>query len=206
MLKQYNFFIFDLDGVIFDSKKNMSYSWNKTKKRFNLKVSFEKYFQNVGKPFDEILKALKITPSPKIANYYKESSLRSVSKIKLYPNIKKTLKYLKTKNIKFSIVTSKDRVRTKFLLNKFNIKPHSIHCPRKNILGKPNPDMLFSAMKKSNIKKIKCCYVGDTYVDYLAAKNANIDFIFAKYGYESRKIPKKKIFIIKNFKEISSCI
>jgi phosphoglycolate phosphatase len=201
MRKKYNFFIFDLDGVIFDSKKNMSFSWNETKKKFHLKPSFEKYFKNIGKPFDEIMKSLKITPSSKIANCYKENSLKSVSKIKLYPNVIKTLEYLKKKNIKFSIVTSKDRVRTKFLLNKFRIKPHSIHCPRKNILGKPNPEMLLSAMKKSNIKKINCCYVGDTYIDYLAAKNANIDFIFAKYGYENRKMPKINI-IIKNFKFI----
>ena len=86
-------------------------------------------------------------------------------------------------------------------MNKFKIKPYSIHCPRKNILGKPHPNMLFSAIKRSNIKKIYFFYVGDTYVDYLAAKNAKIDFIFAKYGYESRKMPKKNINI-DNFKFI----
>ena len=60
----------------------------------------KKYFENIGKPFDEIMKSLKIIPSPKIANCYKENSLKSVSKIKLYPNVIKTLKYLK--KIKFS--------------------------------------------------------------------------------------------------------
>ena len=68
------------------------------KKKFHLKPSFKKYFENIGKPFDEIMKSLKITPSPKIANYYKVNSLKSVSKIKLYPNVIKTLKYLKKKN------------------------------------------------------------------------------------------------------------
>ena len=147
------------------------------------------------------MKSLKIIPSPKIVNCYKENSLKYISNIKLYPNVIKTLKYLKKKNIKFSIVTSKDRFRSKFLLNKFKIKPQSIHCPRKNILGKPHPDMIQSAIKKSKIKNLNCCYVGDTYIDYKAAKNADIDFIFAKYGYEKFKVPKKNI-IINNFKEI----
>ena len=36
MKKKYNFFIFDLDGVIFDSKKNMFLSWEATKHKFRL--------------------------------------------------------------------------------------------------------------------------------------------------------------------------
>jgi phosphoglycolate phosphatase len=203
MKKKYNFFIFDLDGVIFDSKKNMSLAWEATKYKFRLKASFKTYFQNIGKPFDEILKSLKIQPSKNIANCYKENSLKHISKIKLYPNVIKILNLLNKKKIKFSIVTSKDRVRTLFLLNKFKIKPYSVHCPRKNILGKPNPDMLISAIKKSKIKNIQTCYVGDTHIDRKAAKNANIDFIFANYGYEFQKMP-KSITSINNFKDLKS--
>ena len=36
--KKYSFLIFDLDGVIFDSKKNMVYAWKKTCKKYNLKI------------------------------------------------------------------------------------------------------------------------------------------------------------------------
>ena len=102
-----------MDGVIFDSKKNMSFSWNQTKKKFHLKPSFKKYFENIGKPFDEIMKSLKITPSPKIANYYKEDSLKSVSKIKLYPNVIKTLKYLK-KKLNFLLLHLKIKLELNF--------------------------------------------------------------------------------------------
>ena len=43
--------------------------------------------------------------------------------------------------------------------------------------------------------------MGDTYVDYMAAKKANIGFIFAKYGYGiDKKIYKNKIF---KFKDIN---
>ena len=35
---KFKFFIFDLDGVLFDSKKNMKKSWNSVKKNIKLIV------------------------------------------------------------------------------------------------------------------------------------------------------------------------
>ena len=43
-IKQNVFLIFDLDGVIIDSRKNMELSWKKTSKTFKLKVTFKKLF------------------------------------------------------------------------------------------------------------------------------------------------------------------
>ena len=48
--------IFDFDGVILNSKKNMSEAWRYTSKSNNLNNSFENYFQYVGLPFFKILK------------------------------------------------------------------------------------------------------------------------------------------------------
>ena len=52
--------IFDLDGVIPDSKENMRVSWNAVNKSLNLKISFKKYFDKIGMPFEDILKKLRI--------------------------------------------------------------------------------------------------------------------------------------------------
>jgi phosphoglycolate phosphatase len=114
------------------------------------------------------------------------------------------LKYLKKNKIKFSIVTSKDFRRTKYLLNKFEIKPFSIHCPNKKLRGKPYPDHLLYSLKKNKVKPKDACFVGDTNIDFMAAKNAKIKFIFAKYGYGiDNKLYKNKI---SNFKEIKKFI
>ena len=82
-------------------------------KKISSETFFKKYFENIGKPFDEIMKSLKITPSPKIANYYKVNSLKSVSKIKLYPNVIKTLKYLK-KKLNFLLLHLKIKLELNF--------------------------------------------------------------------------------------------
>ena len=53
-------FIFDLDGVLFNSIDNMKYSWNKVNEENKLNVSFSKYKKYIGFPFDTILNKLEI--------------------------------------------------------------------------------------------------------------------------------------------------
>ena len=187
--------IFDLDGVIFDSKKNMKLAWNKTSKKFNLNVKFEKYFEKIGMPF------LNIKPDKKIYRFFQKVSFKEIDKINLYDGVTEQLKFLKEKRIKFSIVTSKDLKRSSFLLRKFKIKPNSIHCPNNTLRGKPYPDHLLYCLKKNKINRNDAYYVGDTEIDYLAAKRANISFIFAKYGFgKNNRLYKNKISKFKHIK------
>ena len=44
LMKDKNLYLFDLDGVIIDSKKNMKISWNSVNKNYSLKIPFKKYF------------------------------------------------------------------------------------------------------------------------------------------------------------------
>ena len=55
--------IFDLDGVIFDSEKNMKKLWEEVMHKYKISQNFEKYRKFIGLPFVKILKntQLKIT-------------------------------------------------------------------------------------------------------------------------------------------------
>tara|TARA_Y100000389_G_C17467924_1_gene527433 strand:- start:5104 stop:5757 length:654 start_codon:yes stop_codon:yes gene_type:complete len=199
--KKFSHFIFDVDGVILDSKNNMRLSWVETNSKFNLKKKFSKYFVNIGLPFSEILKKIGIKKNhKKIETEYKKNSIKHSRKIKIYSKIKNFFLYLHNKKINYYIVTSKDSQRTKKFLYHYKIYPKSIHSPSKKFKGKPNPDLLNHCIKINKIDKSKCCYVGDTEFDYLAAKNAKIDFIYASYGYG--KFKKKYNFIIRSPKDL----
>ena len=196
------FIIFDLDGVIFDSKKNMEIAWNETAEKFRLKKDFNSYFKKIGMPFLKILESLNIEQNPKIFKCFKKSSLEHIHLIKPYKDVLTVLNLLKKKKIKFSIVTSKDSKRSKFLLKKFNIEPSSIHCPNKKLRGKPYPDQLLYSIKKNRFDSKNTYFVGHTYIDYLAAKRAKINFIFAAYGYgKNSKLFKNKISNFKNIRK-----
>ena len=52
--------IFDLDGVLINSQKNMQTAWNKLNQKFELNISFINYFDLIGIPFEKILLILGI--------------------------------------------------------------------------------------------------------------------------------------------------
>ena len=53
-MKKFKTIIFDLDGVIIDSKENMRISWENVRKIFSLRQSFLLYFKHIGYPFKKI--------------------------------------------------------------------------------------------------------------------------------------------------------
>jgi phosphoglycolate phosphatase len=193
-------FIFDLDGVLFDTKRNMQKAWSFVNYKYSLNVSFSKYFKNIGRPFKEILKIINIKSNLKEVEkdffYYSKVNL---PKVKMYSNVQPTLEKLKNKNIKMSIVTSKKFSNAKILLNKTKIHFNSINCPTNSKPGKPNPYLINRAIRLSKISKKLSCYVGDMDVDFKAAKNSKIDYIHASYGYGKKM---KYKYVIKNFKNL----
>ena len=185
-LSKIKLIIFDLDGVLVYSKNNMRSAWNFVKKRNTLDVEFNEYFKHVGKPFNIILKSLRIIDKNKlIEKEYSKASIQYFDKIKLYKNVKKVLNLLKrNKKIVTAIVTSKNYRRTKKILKLFKLKVDYVQCPRKGLRGKPYPDQILKVVKKFKIQKKKCFYVGDTIFDKEAALRSKINFVFAKYGYK----------------------
>ena len=177
--------IFDLDGVLVDSKINMKKAWAAVQKKFNFQEKkFRDYFSKIGQPFNIILSQLSILNNHKqIKKCYDSNSIKNLDIVKFYPKTIKELKWLYSKNIYLCIVTSKDKIRTNLMLGDAKKLFSIIQCPQKNLIGKPYPDQILNVIKKLNVTKKDCVYIGDTNIDYLSAKNAKIDFIFAEWGY-----------------------
>lgn len=193
--------LFDLDGVLFNTKKNMEHSWNDVKKKFGINVNFKFYFNQIGIPFNQILKKLHIDKNKKkIELFYKKKSIFYNRFVKIYPNVKTTLEYLKNKKYKIGIVTSKDKFRTAKLIKSYKLEFSVVICPSKKLRGKPFPDPINKALKNVKVKHQNAFYVGDTENDLLAAKKSFVKFIYASYGYG--KLKKKGLLSIKKFSEL----
>lgn len=180
--------LFDLDGVLINSKKNMEISWKKVNKEFNLNKSFDEYFQHIGRPFKSILRKIKIkkVSYDKIYFYYNKVSNKNINKITIYKNVKSVLSKLKKKYL-LGVVTSKDRYRTNKVLKKFKLKFNTVECPSKKFKGKPSPSLILKSLNKLKASPKNCIYIGDMPVDYMAAKKAKVNFVFSKYGYYKKK-------------------
>ena len=194
--------IFDLDGVLIDSKNNMKTSWESLSLKYNLNIPFNKYLNFIGLPFEEILKKLGIKKKFNIyKNYYNYVSKKNIHKIKTFPEVVKTLNIITKKKIKIAVVTSKDKSRTNKILKKLfkKIKFNLISSPKKKFRSKPSPDLLLNTISSLNVDPSESLYCGDMVYDLLTARRAGVMFVFAKYGYSSNLKTKHNI---KNFPNI----
>lgn len=176
-------YVFDLDGVLIDSKKNMQKSWEQVQHHFGITNPFEEYFGHIGIPFHDILDKMGIIVSQDdIKRVYDRTSLVNLGEIEFYDGVHETLSKIRKRGCKTAIVTSKSWDRTEKILLHLPQFDY-VGCPTKEFRGKPAPDHLFSAMAYCNVDKEDTVYIGDMNADYECAKRAGVDFIFAEYGY-----------------------
>lgn len=176
--------LFDLDGVLLDSKKNMEFSWDAVCKKYNLNVEFENYFSQIGRPFKDILNILNIKERQSdIEQTFNEVSTQLIHKVSFYDGVNFVLNQLLRKKIKTGVVTSKNTTKTQKILQLLDFSFDIVQTPNDNLQGKPAPDHILYAMSKLNIKNSDVLYIGDMDVDYEAAKRANVDYAHALWGY-----------------------
>tara|TARA_B100000941_G_C28337886_1_gene465109 strand:+ start:125 stop:724 length:600 start_codon:yes stop_codon:yes gene_type:complete len=175
--------IFDLDGVLIDSRENMSYAWSMVKHHCKIDISFEKYFEEIGKPFKDILHAIGVPEVnyEQVEKIYNSYANDSCNKIIIYDGVKDTLSLLK-KNYLLAIVTSKPKERTDLILNRLPFFDF-VCCPSESLYGKPSPDQMLYTLKKLRLNPDEVIYVGDMKTDYDCAHAAGVKFVHAKYGY-----------------------
>ncbi len=196
-----NIIIFDLDGVLIDSRNNMISALKLTNKRHNLDIKFSEYERYVGLPFKQIL--LKVGVKKNFINIKKTYSFYSNKKIKLIKFNKNVLKILKKLNTLFdlAIYTSKDKKRTYKVLGPYKKLFKIILNPEDVKKGKPNIEGLMKIKKFGKYNKENMFYIGDSEFDYLMAKKMKIKYFHVESNYKSNKL-KNKTVVIKNFNQL----
>jgi len=193
--------IFDLDGVLINSLKNMEYALNNTNKKLGLNLKFNEYKKYIGLPFFEILKKMGVKKNySKIKKYYKYFSQKKINKIRIYKSTIIELKKLQ-KRYKLAIFTSKDKSRTLKIIKRMNF--FSIVLSSEELKkGKPDPEGINKILKITQCSKKNAVYIGDTLYDYIAAKKAKIKYLHATWGYDELLTKNKIITKINRLSEI----
>ena len=176
-------YIFDLDGVLIDSKHMMQQSWNTCMLEHELTQTFDDYFKQIGKPFRDIMKELNVENVEAVKHTYDKASLELMEYcLEFYDGVEDTLKEIK-KNSKIAVVTSKTAQRTNVILEHLDVEFNYVVSPKKGLRGKPAPDQILFCLAMTHTDPKDAVYIGDMQVDYEAATRAGIDFIHASYGY-----------------------
>jgi phosphoglycolate phosphatase len=183
-MKNKNLVIFDIDGVILDSKINMEYAWNEVRRLLKITTPFESYFKLIGRPFKDIIHQLSLLGRyDEIEKVYFDASKHAMSQALFYKNVTEVLMVLEKMGKTLAIATSKDEARTKIILDKLPVKFSQIQTPNNKMRGKPAPDHLLYILAILNFDPSEAVYIGDMPTDAEAARRANIDYINAEWGY-----------------------
>lgn len=108
-------------------------------------------------------------------------------KTKMYAGILELLEELNHNNIILSVLSNKEDTLTKKVAAK--ILPSYVQPViglTHEHLKKPNPKVLLHLCKTINIEPSDCIYVGDTNVDILVAKNANMHSVGVSWGFRDK--------------------
>jgi phosphoglycolate phosphatase len=181
--------IFDMDGTLLDSSLAMTISVNHVRESYGL-VPIEKEYLEfiINEPCVDLpmklydVKEYSQEHRDRFAKHYLANANLHV---KPYDGAYELLKSLHVKGITLSIATNATDFFARNMLEGQGMMKFFSHIVGANNVekNKPNPDMLQYISKLSKIPLENSLLVGDSIKDEGAAKSANIDFLFASWGY-----------------------
>lgn len=201
--------LFDLDGVIIDSPHAIWKSHNIAAKRLGYPpCKKEDIYRLIGMRWDDVIAILWPEADVELFKKTVNEVYEDVYKhVKLIGNVNKVLKELKKRGFKLALVSGSNRGYADEVLRKLNFDSSlldaRIHCEDTE-KHKPDPDPILLALKKLRVKPKEAIYIGDSLIDYRAAKAAGVNFIGTLSGVTTLEefLENNVIYIIKDISEL----
>ncbi|AEM79130.1 HAD family hydrolase [Thermoanaerobacter wiegelii] len=182
--------IFDLDGTLIDSKKDIVMAINKTLRDLDIPTL----------PEDDIIPFMSYGPEVFIKQCIGEKNAdkfeRAFEKFKenysercivytsLFPGVREVLEFLKERKINIALATNKMMSLSKKILQHFGLEKYfSIMLGPEDVTNKkPHPEIIEIILQKLNVKREEALYVGDSEIDVLCGKSAGVYTCAVTYG------------------------
>lgn len=195
--------LFDLDGTLIDSTDAIldsfhhSFDFHKLSRKEDEEIK-----ALIGYPLDIMYENLGVQKSviAEIITTYKERyRVISTQKTTLLQNAKEAVE-LASQFATLGIVTTKTGRYSQVLMEHFEIMHHfDVLIGREHVQNpKPNAEPIIKALEKLDTKNREVWMIGDTKLDLLAAKSANVNSIGVLSGYDSNETLKKFTNVIFN--------
>ena len=213
-----NLVIFDLDGTLINSVKDLAVSTNYALgelnfpthpiENYNLMIGnginklFERALPNGQKTDENILRMREV--------FLKHYDQYNAVYTHPYNGIPELLEELQKKNILLAVASNKYQQATEKLVHYFfpDIEFAQVLGQRKEVPSKPDPAILFEIMKSTNMPAHKILMVGYSNIDMETANRAQIDACGVSWGFRSIEELKSKNpkYIVNNPEEILTLV
>jgi phosphoglycolate phosphatase len=184
--------IFDLDGTLIDSKRDLADSVNAMRVHLGEPLLADEtvysYVGNgvaalvrralPGRDEEEIERGLKF-----FLDYYRDHMLDATT---LYPGVREALDHLLAAHVKMAILTNKPVRFSEHLIKGLGLKEHFFRIYGGNSFEekKPHPKGIELLMEESGIGRDQTIMVGDSAVDVMTARNAQVRACGVSWGFQ----------------------
>ena len=184
--------IFDLDGTLIDSRKDLAAAVNLMRQDFHLHDlpvdDIVSYLGNGAKLLVERTMAdagFDYGIDDALSLFKKHYESKMLDQTLLYPGVADGIKSLTLSGWKLAVITNKPTFHCLEILKHFSIDKYFGICigGDSGFPLKPEPDSAFSALEKSNSKAETSWIVGDHYTDMATGRKAGLKRCFANYGF-----------------------
>jgi phosphoglycolate phosphatase len=197
--------IFDLDGTLWDSRKTVVNAWNKiirSHDKVQEELTTQQLKETMGLQMHEIGRIL----FPKLNEEEREHFMNECSDVEtrllnerggtLYNHVEEVLEAL-AKKYKLFIVSNCQHGYIEAFYNYHRLEKHFIDYENPGRTGLSKGENIKLIMERNHLREP--VYVGDTEGDRKAALDADIPFVYAKYGFGEVK---KHDYVIKSLEEL----
>jgi phosphoglycolate phosphatase len=206
--------IFDLDGTLVDSKKDLTASVNYIRTRFGLPVLTEQEIARfIGNGALMLIRRALDTKATEdnvqtglqmFLSYYRAHMLDSTA---LYPGVRETLDSLS--DCKLAVLTNKPVHFSCAMLDGLGIYRHFTAVYGGNSFDhkKPDPVGIYQILSDTKGQREKTWMIGDSAVDVLTGRNAGVMTCGVTYGYATETFKDAQPdFLINRFSELEKLV
>jgi HAD superfamily hydrolase (TIGR01549 family) len=181
----YKYIIFDVDGTLIETEPAVVSSYQRVFfEEFGRYLTVEELFENYMVPTYERMRRFGFKNVEEAVEKFHTYLMEAFCNVKAYKGILSLLEALENKDISMGVVTarSKREVEDDPCLQSLVKHFKYIICADDTQKHKPESEPLFKIFEMMNANPFKSIYIGDTYSDYMCAKNADVDFGLAVWG------------------------
>ena len=196
IMKQYDTYIFDLDGTLLDTLDDLAAAVNYALRTYGMP---EHSRDDVRRFVGNGVRMLMIRAIPDgeqnprfeeafstFRQYYLEHSL---DRTRPYDGVPEMLRALKQRGCRLAVVSNKFYAATKELCRHFfagTIEVAVGEHEAEGIRKKPAPDTVNEALSQLGVDRLNAVYVGDSDVDLQTARNAGLPCISVLWGFRDK--------------------
>lgn len=209
-MQEYDFYLFDGDGTLFDTVDLICQCFQHVAKTFTGRpLEVHSIIAGIGAPLVTTLhKQLgsDVDINAVLEEYQRYQDTVLADNVTLFPGVKQTLQVLREKDRKLAIVTSRRRPSLETILDATGVDSFFDFSvtPEDTRYHKPDAEPVLKALSLLNAPKEDTLFVGDAHYDINSGIAAGVDTAFVAWSHTNlTSLPKQPTWTIHKMHELA---